>query len=58
MTKQFLCCLSFEKPLIDFHFDEKLIHTKRYTSKYVIPHVKRLSYPALCGWSGAFSFRV
>ena len=24
MTKQFLCCLSFEKPLIDFHFDENL----------------------------------
>ena len=33
-------------------------YTKRCTSNYVISHVKRLSSPTLCGWSGAFNFRV
>ena len=29
------------------------------TRNYVISHTgKRLSSPALCGWSGAFNFRV
>ena len=33
-------------------------YTKRCTSNYVISRVKRLSSPALCGWSGAFNFRI
>ena len=33
-------------------------YTKCCTSNYVISHVKRLSSPTLCGWSGAFNFRV
>ena len=33
-------------------------NTKRCTSNCVISRVKRLSSAALCGWSGAFNFRV
>ena len=32
--------------------------TKRCTSNYLISRVKRLSCSALCGWSGAFNFKV
>ena len=31
---------------------------KRCTSNYATSRVKRLSSPSLCGWSGAFNFRV
>ena len=37
--------------LIAFDFDEKL-------KQNVISRVKRLFSPELCGWSGAFNFRV
>ena len=37
--------------LIGFDFDEKL-------EQNVILSVKRLFSPELCGWSGAFNFRV
>ena len=33
-------------------------YTKRCASNYVISRVRRLSSSALCGWSGAFNFRV
>ena len=33
-------------------------YTKRCASNYVILSVKRLSSPVLCGWPGAFNFRV
>ena len=68
LTKQFLSCLNwlvtcfqfqnmFWKNINCFRFWWKT-YTKRCTSNYVISRVKRLSSPALCGWSGAFSFRV
>ena len=68
VTKQFLPCLNwlatcfwfqnmFWKNINCFRFWWKT-YTKRCTSNYVISRVKRLSSPALCGWSGAFNFRV
>ena len=68
VTKQYLPCLNwlvtcfqfqnmFWKNINCFRFWWKT-YTKRCTSNYVISRVKRLSSPALCGWSGAFSFRV
>ena len=68
VTKQFLACLSwlatcfwfqnmFWKNINRFRFWWKT-YTERCTSNYVILRVKRLSSPALCGWSGAFNFRV
>ena len=33
-------------------------YTNRWASNYVRSRVKRLSSPALCSWSGAFSFWV
>ena len=33
-------------------------YRKRCISKYVISRAKRHSFSALCGWSGAFNFRV
>ena len=68
VTNQFLPCLiwlvtcfwfqnMFWKNINCFRFWWKT-YTKRCTSNYVISRVKRLSSPALCGWSGAFNFRV
>ena len=68
VTNQFLLCLiwlvtcfwfqnMFWKNINCFRFWWKT-YTKRCTSNYVISRVKRLSSPALCGWSGAFNFRV
>ena len=68
VTKQFLPCLHwlvtcfqfqkmFWKNINCFRFWRK-IFTKRCASNYVISRVKRLSSSALCGWSGAFNFRV
>ena len=48
----------FKKTLTAFEILMKNLHTKRCTSNHVISRVKRLSSLALCGWSGAFSFRV
>ena len=44
----------FGKTLIAFDFDEQL--TQSVAQVTVISSVKRLSSPALCGWSGAFNF--
>ena len=33
-------------------------YKKHCTNNYIISHVKRLSLPALCVWSSAFSFRI
>ena len=33
-------------------------YTKRCTNNYLISRVKRLSSLTLCGWSGAFKFRI
>ena len=68
VTKQFLPCLSwlvtcsrfqnmFWKNINCFRFWWKT-YTKRCTNNYVISSVKRLSSPALSGWSSAFNFRV
>ena len=68
VTKKFLPCLNwlvtwfrlqnmFWKRINCFRFWWKT-YTKHYTSNYVISRVKILSFPALCGWSGAFNFRI
>ena len=68
VIKQFLACLNwlvtcfrfqdiFWKNMNCFWFWWKT-YTKCCTSNYVISRVKRLSSPALSGWSGAFNFRV
>ena len=67
VTKQFLPCLRwlvtsfqfqnmFWKNVNCFRFWWKT-YTKRCRNDYVISRVKTLS-PAVCGWSGAFNFRV
>ena len=68
VTKQFLPCLNwlvtcfwfqnmFWKNINCFRLWWK-IYLKRCTSNYVISQVKRLSFFALGGWSGALNFRV
>ena len=68
VTSQFLSWLSllvtcfwfqnmFWKNIDCFPFWWKT-YTKHCTSNDVISRTKRLSSPALCGWSGAFNFRV
>ena len=68
VTNQFLPCSiwlvtcfwfqnMFWKNINCFRFWWKT-YTKCCTSNYVISRVKRLSSPALCGWSGAFNFKV
>ena len=67
VTKQFVACINwlvtciwfqtmFWKTLIAFDFDEIL--TQSVAQVTVISRVKILSSLALCGWSGAFNFRV
>ena len=46
----------FWKTLIAFNFDEKF--TQSVAQVTVTSHAKTLFSPALCGWSGGFSFRV
>ena len=67
-TEQFLPCLNWL--IMDFRFQNMFwkniscfrfwwkTYTKRCTNNYVISRVKRLSSPALCGWSRAFNFRI
>ena len=71
MTQQnnfFLACLNwlvtcfrfqnmFWKNINCFRFWWKT-YAKRWTCNYVLPRVKGLSSPALCGWSGACNLRV
>ena len=64
VIKQFLTCLNWL--VTCFRFQNMLwknincfrfwwkTYTKRCTSNYVISRVERLSFPALCSWSGAF----
>ena len=47
----------FWKNIYCFQFWWKT-YTKHCTSSYVISRIKRLYSLALCGWSGAFNFRV
>ena len=67
VTKQFLACLNWLVTCFQFQnmFWKNLCfrfwwntYTKKCTSNCVISPVKRLSSPALWGWSGTFNFRV